>query len=106
MNELQSRKRNVAFILWLALAAIFLVLLLPLLPPVLRPSKRVYMSLVLPAAFAVPAIFWFKGLYYWAKGKGYAGGLALLGILGFPVVVLVIALLKDRSAAVAPVDSR
>jgi hypothetical protein len=102
MNDLQSRKRNIAFTVWFIALAVFLVLLLvlPLLPPAVRPPKPVYMSLV-PISAIILLIFWFKGLYHWARSKGCPGALALIGILGFPIAVIIMAVVKDHNAAAA-----
>ena len=97
MNEIQSQKGNRAFILCVVAIVVGLVLLLglPLLPPVVRPPKQFILFLVYPAVL-MPQIFWYKGLYHWFKAKGYHGSLTLLGILGFPLALIVMVLMKDR----------
>ena len=106
MNELQSQKRNSAFILFVVTAVVFLglLLVLPLLPPTIKPPKQVFMLLVFPSVF-VPQIFWYKGFYHWSKSKGYHGTLALIGLLGFPFAPLIMVLLKDRIPAIPPSET-
>jgi len=42
--------------------------------------------------------FWFKALYHWSQAKGYSGALAAVGVLGFPIATLILAILTDNAA--------
>ena len=58
------------------------------------------------ASLVIPQVVWYKGFYHWSKAKGYNGSLALLGLLGFPIGVLVMALLKDRCPSSPPINEQ
>ena len=100
MITVHRQKRKMAFILWGLVFVGFIVLLcaLALLPQPIRPSKQTF-TLLAQGALVIPVFFWFKGFFHWAKGKGYPGALAVIGVLGLPIAPLVMAALNDRTVS-------
>lgn len=102
MNTSHIRKRNAAFIVCGATAAVCLFLLSAMAFRLgeIRPTPTHARYLVLGGSAAALS-FWLKGFYHWARGKGYPWILSLVGLLGFPFGLILMGRLQDRIAAVA-----
>lgn len=106
MTETQIRKRNTSFFILLGCLGLDLVnvVCVPYLVPIRKGSIALSLMMgVLYILMAAKAILWFKGFYHWSKALGYSGGLALIGLLGFPIGAIVMACLKDKCPAPPPI---
>ena len=99
MIEKEISKRSSAFGLMVlgTVMAIIPIFLVNILGPFPEGSIGSYSFLaVMFAGLGLQFIFWFKALFHWSQAKGYSGGLAAIGVVGFPIAPLILALLKDK----------
>jgi hypothetical protein len=88
-----KKKTNIGIGLSIALVALSFVYLLTYKPDPSDPKHGDPVILILGLAASVT---WFWGFYNYAKGKGYSGWLALLGLLQL-LGLLIIAFLPDKT---------
>jgi len=100
MIKIHKNKRNIAFVLMIFFLFIFLFVFTQIRRFIdIQEGSKEYTTVMLALAilYIIQAFFWFKAFFHWSKGKGYPGPVSILGLLGFPVGLIIMAILRDNT---------